>query len=97
MDVGSAVTPRIRDQVLMACADEAGVASHGETGSTGASRRSDAVSGGAEAEDESADSSVCEWSGRKQSGANRAVVLAAGNASQETGAVVSAGVARRHC
>ena len=29
MDVGSAVTPKICDQVLTVCADEAGVASHG--------------------------------------------------------------------
>jgi len=85
MDVGSAVTPKTCDQVLTVCADEAGVASHGETGSAGTSRWSDASSVGVEVEDGSADSSASEWSGRKRSGAGSAVVLSAGNASQETG------------
>ena len=97
MDVGSAVTPKICDQVLTVCADKAGVALHCDTRSAGASRGSDALSVGVAAEDESADSSACEWSGRKRSGAGSTVVLSAGNASQETGAVASAGVARRHC
>jgi len=97
MDVGSAVTPRICNQVLTVCADEAGVASHGGTGRAGTSRWSDAMSVGAEAVDGSVDSSACEWSGRKRSGAGSTVVLSAGNASQETGAAASAGVARRHC
>jgi len=97
MDVGSAVTPRICDQVLTVCADEAGVALHGETGSAGTSRWSDAMSVGAEVMDGSVDSSACEWNGRKRSGAGSTVVLSAGNVSQETGAAASAGVARRHC
>jgi len=38
MDVGSAVTPKICDQVLTMCADEAGVASHCGTDGTSTSR-----------------------------------------------------------
>jgi len=97
MDVGSAVTPKICDQVLTVCADEAGVASHGGTSGAGTSRQSDAMSVGAVAVDESVDASACEWSGRKRRGAGRAVELSAGSALQETGAAASAGVARRYC
>ena len=44
MDVGSAVTPKTCDQVLMVRADEAGVASHDGAGEASTSRLSDAVS-----------------------------------------------------
>ena len=60
MDVGSAVMPRICDQVLTVGVDEAGLASHPWTGEAGTSRYSDAMSVGAKEMDESGDASACE-------------------------------------
>ena len=59
-DVGSAVTPRICDQVLTMGAEEAELASHPWTGEAGTSRQSDAMSVGAKEIDESGDASACE-------------------------------------
>ena len=97
MDAGSAVTLRTYDHGLTSFVGEACAASLGETGNTGTSRRSDAMSGGEEVGDRSADWSAREWSGRKRSGAGNAVVPSAGNASQETCAAAGVGVARQHC
>jgi len=47
--------------------------------------------------DRSEDLSICEWSGRKRSGAGSTVGPSAGNASHVTGAAAGVGVARRHC
>ena len=60
MDVGSAVTPKICDQVLTVGVKEAELASHPWTGEAGTSRLSDAMSVGAEEMDESVDASACE-------------------------------------
>ena len=60
MDVGSAVTPKICDQVLTMGADEAESASHPGTGKVGTSRLSHAMSVGAKEMDGSVDASTCE-------------------------------------
>jgi len=67
------------------------------SGSFGASRRSDAMSGDWLVVDRSEDLSACEWSGRKRSGLGSAVGLSTGSASLEIGSAVHVGVAHGHC
>jgi len=72
---------------------EACTTSSGETGDTGDSSRSDALSGDNMA-DRSEDFSDCEWSGRKRSSSGSAVELSYGSATLETGVATGVRVVR---
>jgi len=76
---------------------EAGVTSLGETGNTGASRKSDALSVNPVLRIKSGDLSTCVCRGGKRSGAGSAVELSADRASQEIGTAAGVEVAFVHC
>jgi len=89
---GCSIRHKVTSFVGKAC-----VASSGETGSCGTSRRSDAMSGDSWVVDRSGDLSAHEWSGRKRSGSGSAVKPSTRSATLEIGSAVCVGVARRHC
>jgi len=81
---------------MMLFVGEACATSSGETGCTGDSSRSDAVSGG-NVVDRSTGLSGCKWSGRKRSGSGSAVEPSAGSVTLEIGTATGVRVARGHC